>query len=680
MASERHSDPPRMVVTGAPQHLGRHLREALQGGCRTFAVSDSSPEECGAPNDPLITWIPARPADREELTAAFEEIRKRGGAEIVIFLAADLDLARAAPEEYREINLDGLRNVLDACGVLRPERVLLATRDEQGETVGGAAGPAECDSERVAEECLALLERYREQVATGQIRITARPRAVITGASGLIGRRLVEVLKEDFQVFGIARSAQETCGVPSHPNVEWLQADICEPASVARAFDHVRKGGGARFVFHLAAYYDFTGADDPEYWQTNVQGLRNVLEECRTLARPWFVFASSVAASEFPRPGSTLSESSLPNGQHTYAVTKRLGEEMLADYRQDFPSLVWRIGAVFSDWCEYPPLYISLERWRSRAWDRKILGGHGNFAIPYLHIRDLGVFAARTVGRADDLEPGEVLIASTDQPVPMADLFRLTSGFFGGAQESPVYMPKALCGAGLLARDLTGRMLGKRPFERPWMARYIDRTMSVDASRTRQRLGWSPRERLGLMRRLPFIVENMRANRAEWLRRNDAVLVRLRTAEHLRLHDLMRSLEPEIDVALQATLEADGVSGRGQLPAEELRWIARIALQQLMSAVRTRDISIYGSYCRMLAEELFGRGARRAEVTGLLVMLERTVMAVAGAHEEYRDLAGDLEGKVRLLTMLGRDQVEEVFEESTARAVSRRLGLQATSS
>ena len=82
----------------------------------------------------------------------------------------------------------------------------------------------------------------------------------------------------------------------------------------------------------------------------------------------------------------------------------------------------------------------------------------------------------------------------------------------------------------------------------------------------------------------------------------------------------------------------------------------------------------------MLAEELFGRGARQADVSGLLVLLERTVLAVAGGHEEFRELAGNLEGQLHLLTMLGRDQVDEVFEEATARAVSRQLGLQATPS
>lgn len=76
---------------------------------------------------------------------------------------------------------------------------------------------------------------------------------MISGAPGLEGRRLVEVLKEDLQVFGIARSAQTVGGVRSRASVEWLRADICDPASPGRAFDHIGRGGGALFVLHDAA-------------------------------------------------------------------------------------------------------------------------------------------------------------------------------------------------------------------------------------------------------------------------------------------------------------------------------------------------------------------------------------------------------------------------------------------
>ena len=51
---------------------------------------------------------------------------------------------------------------------------------------------------------------------------------------------------------------------------------------------------------------------------------------------------------------------------------------MLAEYRDVFRSVIVRFAALFSDWCEYPPLYMFLDTWLSRQWNHRMLGGMGN--------------------------------------------------------------------------------------------------------------------------------------------------------------------------------------------------------------------------------------------------------------------------------------------------------------
>lgn len=103
------------------------------------------------------------------------------------------------------------------------------------------------------------------------------PRLIITGSSGVVGRHLVEAFLDRTRVFGIARRSALQCGLAAHPNLVWLQADVRDARQVGRAFEQVAALGGAEVLVHLAAYFDLTGEERDEYWQTNVHGMRRVL-------------------------------------------------------------------------------------------------------------------------------------------------------------------------------------------------------------------------------------------------------------------------------------------------------------------------------------------------------------------------------------------------------------------
>src|SRR5512140_3734498 len=164
----------------------------------------------------------------------------------------------------------------------------------------------------------------------------ALPALILTGASGFVGRHLLESLATDYRVFGIARRSQQRCGAPVHQNITWFQVDIGERESLGEVFRMIRVLGGADTVVHLAAHYDFTGVEHPEYQRTNVEGLRNTLDFSRELGVKRFIFSSSVAACRLPAPGSVLTEASPPDGEHIYARTKRIGEAMVREYADAF--------------------------------------------------------------------------------------------------------------------------------------------------------------------------------------------------------------------------------------------------------------------------------------------------------------------------------------------------------
>jgi nucleoside-diphosphate-sugar epimerase len=492
------------------------------------------------------------------------------------------------------------------------------------------------------------------------------PRLIITGASGFIGRQLLDHFKDDFKIVGLARRSQLHSGAPVHNNITWYQVDIADGDSLATAFDYIRKSGGADYLVHLAAHYDFTGDDDPEYWRTNVHGMRNVLDLSRKLDLKRFIFTSSLAACAFPPHGKVLTETSPPDGDHVYAVTKRIGEEMLAEF-DEIPSCIIRLAALFSDWCEYAPLYIFLETWLSEAWNSNILGGRGTTAIPYMHVREMGPFVRKIMEANDTLDQREVVIASPSETLSHKTLYDLANIDYYGQRRRPILMPKALALVGTWGRDLIGRLLGNRPFERPWMISYLDTNLAADASHTYNRLGWRPRKRLLLQRRMSFMVEYRRTNPNEWHRLNRAALKEVHLRDNLRINGLLeRHLDTICNAFLDQMLAPASISrfpSYQNVARDRLEWRFMILLRHLQSSIRTRDRGLFTTYCSDLAEKRLMQGFEIRELVGALLTINAICVDVLRSDPDGEDLAAAIHDHLSMTIQFGCDQMVEIYEE-----------------
>ena len=494
------------------------------------------------------------------------------------------------------------------------------------------------------------------------------PRLVMTGASGFIGRRLLDGLKERFNIVGLARRSQTRCGAPVHDNISWFQADIGDRESLATAFQFVRETGGADFVLHLAAHYDFTGENDPEYWRTNVEGLRNVLEECRDLDLERFIFVSSVAACQFPETGRVLNEKSSPDGDHTYAVTKRVGEEMLAEFDDCIPSCIVRFAAVFSDWCEYAPLYIFIETWLSGSWNAKILGGRGESAIPYLHVREVTPFVRHLLANHERIGQRGVVIASPNHTVNHTKLFELVHRYAGSLNASPLYVPAPLARVGVWGRDLVGRMIGDRPFERPWMVPYIDLDLAVDATYSQEILGWSPRQRLFMESRMAFLIDHMKSDPVEWQQRNQAALKEVHLRPNLRIHRLLEQHQDAIRSRFVELLVSDSgpesdFPSYQKVSPQVVEWRFTVALRHILNSVRTKERGLFLAYCRDFAVKRFEEGFDALEVVRALQALNRIALDVFSEDPDAADLQEALQSHFSMTIEFGCDQILEVYED-----------------
>lgn len=491
------------------------------------------------------------------------------------------------------------------------------------------------------------------------------PALILTGASGFIGRAFLLAAREHYRIYAIARRSQQESEVPKHPNIEWIQVDIGNAEAIDRVTTRIERNGGADYSLHLAAHYDFGNKDRPEYLHTNVLGTRHVLEQAKRLGVKRFIFASSAAACPVPSPGCAITEETPPDAEFPYARSKKVGESMTQDYSEYFPCSVVRLAAVFSDCCEYAPLYVFLSTWLSKRWNARILGGRGTSGVSYIHVRDVCRLFLKLL-QDDALPRFAVYLASPDGATSHKDLFQLATRFRFGRVHKPILIPKAVATVGVVLRDLLGRLLGRRPFERLWMMQYVDRPLTVDSSSTRKALSWAPAPRRLLTRRMLFLIERMKGDPLGWSLVNERALKRIHERPALVVHDSMMRAEDLIADHVTDHLLSPDHGERfphyGTMSRDELRWSIGLACGLLRGAVRTSDRASLLQYLQLLACRRYLAGFPASELcNALLVMSEKTLERVlldpqvAAIEEQARDA-------VNLTIALAIDGVQDAYE------------------
>ncbi len=501
-----------------------------------------------------------------------------------------------------------------------------------------------------------------------------RPALIVTGASGFVGRHLLEELKDEYRIFAIARRSQRECGAPVHPNIAWMQVDIGDLDGLARTFREIASAGGARVLLHLAAYYDYAGEHRPEYRRTNVEGTKNVLELARSLDLERFVFASSVAACEFPRREGPITEATPPDGRHIYAWSKREGERLVREQRDSVPTCIVRFGAVYSDWCEYPPLYVFLNTWLGRSWRSRILAGSGESAIPYIHIRDVVTFIRHLLVRRDRLRPGEILIASTTGCTSHLRLFELATRSYSGSAKRAIGCPAPLCGLGMVLMTALGRIRGPMPFERLWMYHYIDRQMEVDNSHSCARLEWSPSARYQMERRLPFLIERFKSESVEWHARNAAVMRKEIVRPDLAI---LKALVTEENQFLDALAQRVGEeAAQGRLPSyaamdtSKLVWLARLWHRLLVTSVQTSNRMLLVNYLEVTGVSRFKAGFSVDEVCLFLRVMNDVIVEALRRRTDLRRFEHELFDRVTVPIELAMEEVRGQYERLEERGAT----------
>lgn len=492
------------------------------------------------------------------------------------------------------------------------------------------------------------------------------PGIVVTGASGFVGRHFLASAAGRYRIFCLARRSRQEAAIPEYEDMHWSQVDVARWDTMRDALRCIKEHGGADYVLHLAGYYDFHNMENPEYDRTNVQGTRNALKLARQLGVKRFIFASSLAACRFPAAGESVNEDSPADADFAYARSKRKGEELIHADAEWFPSSIVRMAAVYSDWCEYPPVYVFLSTWLSKAWNSRILGGHGDSAVTYIHIQDLLKLFHRIIERSDELPRVGIYNASPNHTTSHRELYEAATRFFYGQTLPARFMPKWLCGPGVRLRYGIGRLLKKPPFEAPWMTAYIDNQLRVDASRTQTELDWAPSPRLDISHRLLLMIENMKSHGEVWRQRNEEALHRIARRPNLVIADNLEEQREKMIDRVIAEIRSPGNAKRflhyQAMDAETLRWFMQLVYQVLITSARTRDRRLMRQYAQMIAVRRHSEGISAEQVQDALICIGSIIAEELRRLPETADLGQQIYDNVSLSFQLASDGVADAYE------------------
>jgi nucleoside-diphosphate-sugar epimerase len=161
-------------------------------------------------------------------------------------------------------------------------------------------------------------------------------RILVTGAAGMIGRKLAARLAQDGRVGStpIAHLRLVDAVLPSAPEapfpVEQVEGDLGRPQLIDTVVDD-----RPDVIFHLAAVLSGEAeADFEKGYHVNVDAFRSLLESIRLAGesyRPRLVFASSIAVFGGPYPDA-IGDEFLAAPRTSYGTQKAIGELLLTDY------------------------------------------------------------------------------------------------------------------------------------------------------------------------------------------------------------------------------------------------------------------------------------------------------------------------------------------------------------
>lgn len=346
----------------------------------------------------------------------------------------------------------------------------------------------------------------------------AKPLVLITGAAGDIGSSLAQALAHGYTVVGLDR-AGKTASIPL------IEVDLGAEDSIRKALQEVRQRHGARIacVIHLAAYFDFTGEDNPLYERVNVQGTRALLRALQDFEVEQFLYAGTMLVHQPGAPGERIDEDAPVAPKWAYPRSKAATEEVIRQEHGRIPFVLLHLAGVYDEQRCVPTLAFQIAQIYTRAIQSYLYSGDPRVGQSLLHKEDMVDAFRRAVDRRGELPPETVLLIGEPDPMGYDELQDAIGQLVHGEKEwTTLQIPKPVAKAGAALQQTLEPVIpdaldhGKKPFIRPFMVTLADDHYALDIGRARKLLGWEPRHRIRST--LPKLIDSLRRDPPAWFK------------------------------------------------------------------------------------------------------------------------------------------------------------------
>ncbi|MEO1122844.1 MAG: SDR family oxidoreductase [Cyanobacteria bacterium J06635_15] len=260
-------------------------------------------------------------------------------------------------------------------------------------------------------------------------------KSVVTGGAGFIGSHLVDaLLTQGHQVVVLDNFST---GRPENLDHVRAKVDLYE-CDLSVQGDWINQFQGVDWVFHLAALADIVPSiQNPDaYFRANVNGTFNVAQTSVAAEVKRFVYAASSSCYGIPDTYPTPETAEI-RPQYPYALTKRLGEELVMHWAQVYklPALSLRFFNVYGPRSRTSGTYGAVfgvflaQKLNGQPYT---IVGDGTQTRDFTYVTDIAA-ALLTAAKSDRV--GEIYNIGSDQTVSVNRLVELLGG-------DKIYIPK----------------------------------------------------------------------------------------------------------------------------------------------------------------------------------------------------------------------------------------------